>query len=87
MRITTIFAAAGLAAASFGISGSASAQSWGGNDRDGYRDGYRYRDRRHYDRRHYGWDRRHYGWDRRHYGWDRRCRTVWRYGHRVRICR
>lgn len=100
MKITTMLAAAGLAAASLGISTNASAQSWGGN-RDGYRDnhrdrgdyrghdGYRDRDRgyrngRHYDRgRHYGWDRGR-RWNSRY---DRHCRTIWRYGHRVRICR
>ncbi|WCM26125.1 hypothetical protein NDN01_19240 [Sphingomonas sp. QA11] len=89
MKISIMLAAAGLAVASMGVSTAAVAQNRN-HDRDGYRDGHRdrggYRDRRHYDRgRHNGYDRRHYG--RRHYGWNRHCRTIWRYGHRVRVCR
>ena len=96
MKISIMLAAAGLAVASMGVSASASAQSWG-NGRDGYRSGhndrdrYRDRDRRHYDNgRHYDrgrHDDRGGRYDRRSYGWNRHCRTIWRYGHRVRVCR
>ncbi|MFA6117542.1 MAG: hypothetical protein WC729_26360 [Sphingomonas sp.] len=94
MKITTLLAAAGIAVASMGVSTSATAQSWG-HDRDSYRDGDRdrdgYRNRDGYrDRDRYRDRGRHYGYDRRHYGWNRHrnhCRTIWRYGHRVRVCR
>jgi Ni/Co efflux regulator RcnB len=45
------------------------------------------------DRRHNGWRNnrgRHNGWRngrRHHAGRYRACRTVWRYGHRQRVCR
>lgn len=94
MKITTMFAAAGLVVASMGVSTTAMAQNRD-HGRDGYRDGDRgrdgYRDRDRYrDRDGYRDRGRHYGNDRRHNGWGRHrthCRTIWRYGHRVRVCR
>ena len=71
-------------------------------DRDGDRDRGEYRGDRdrgeyrgEYRRRHHGWRNNrgnHYGWRNnrgRHYGWYNRrvCRTIWRYGHRQRVCR
>jgi len=64
-----------------------------GNRHDARRDDHRrgaYRGNR---GRHYGWRNnrgRHYGWRNNHNGrWAHRrvCRTVWRYGHRQRVCR
>jgi hypothetical protein len=49
--------------------------------------------RRDDDRRHHGWRNnrgRHHGWRNNHnrrWATRRVCRTVWRYGHRQRICR
>ena len=91
MKFKAIFAAAGLAVAALGITGTAQARDrW-----DEHRGS-------HHDR----WDRhdRHDRWDRhdrrdwrdyrrsdrgRHYGWRDRghCWTDWRRGERVRICR
>lgn len=52
-----------------------------------YRDGYRDRDRRHWDRgRHRGWDRGR-GYDRRYHQSRRVCWGEWRRGHRVTVCR
>lgn len=56
-----------------------------------HRDHRNWRDDRR-DRRDWRSDRRHHGWRDnrgRHRGWTNRrvCRTVWRHGHRERVCR
>lgn len=103
MKISHIFAAAGLAAASLTISTSADAQRWGhrgGGWHDGYRGGgwhgrdYRgygdYRGYRGYRGYSHGPRYRPYRYSRWRggYAWrGPRCWTEWRHGYRVRICR
>lgn len=86
MKLSMIFAAAGMVIASLGTSAVADAQpqrsdrhyeSDRGRDRDDDRRG-GYRDQRNDRGNHYGWNKK-----RKH----QRCHTEWRRGHRVRICR
>ena len=88
MKIFKLAVAAALAVSSLAISVEPAAAAdqrgdrWEQRDRDNNRDNMR---NRRDDRRHYGWrtNRGH------HYGWrnNRRvCRTVWRHGHRQRVC-
>lgn len=91
MKISTIFAAIGMMAATVGGASSADAQRRDDNrgryeqrgDRDHRGDRYDRRDRddrgRHYARHDRG---NHYGRDR-----NQRCRTVIRHQRRVRVCR
>ncbi|MCU6455252.1 hypothetical protein LPN01_14295 [Sphingomonas sp. A2-49] len=82
MKISMIFAAIGMMAATVGAAGTADAQR-----RDHDRGGYDQRDHRD-DRGHRGYQNARH--DRgRHYGRDRNdhCRTVIRHQRRVRVCR
>ena len=94
MNIVKLAAAAAIALSSFGLPAAAGAaqpprDQYEHRDNDRNRDQYEHHDRtmRDDNGRHEGWERgRHYGW-RHHNRRHRVCRWVWRYHHRVRICR